>query len=91
MKLVILFLSVLMYANCTLGLLAALAGLGARQAPAPSHGPIIITSNYESDDSGPSYIPYPIYYPAYGYGGYGGYGAGYSKWFLHDVYCLNFQ
>jgi hypothetical protein len=79
MKSIILIFAIIAYANCTFGLLAALAGGFNRQQPAPSHGPIIITSNYDSDDSSsaPVYYPIPIPYPVGGYGGYAGYG-GYS-------------
>lgn len=68
MKLALIFLALIAYAHCTLSLLAALAAGWGRQAPAPSHGPIIISSNSYSDDSGPTYIPYPMFYPGYGYG-----------------------
>jgi hypothetical protein len=80
MKSIILILVMIAYVNCTFGLLAALAGGFNRQQPAASHGPIIITSNYESDDSGsaPVYYPIPIPYPVGGYAGYGGYGGYYG-------------
>lgn len=81
MKLILLLLAMIAYANCTLGLIALKLGLlgslfGGRQAPAPAPGPIIITSNHDNDDGGssaPVYMPIPIPYPGYGYG-YGGYG-----------------
>lgn len=50
MKVVILFLALLAYCQCTLGLLLGLAGLAGgfggygRQA-APSYGPIVISNN----------------------------------------------
>ena len=47
MKLVLLLLALIAYSNCTLGLLAALAGgFGGYQQAAPSHGPIVISNNY---------------------------------------------
>ena len=89
MKIVLLLAAFIAYANCTLGLLSLLLGGfgGYQQAPAPQNGPIIITSNYDSDeDSSPVYIPYPVPYGGQGYGGsYGGfygsgaYGPGYGK------------
>jgi hypothetical protein len=68
MKLALLLLALIAYANCTFGLIAALLA-SRQQAPAPSHGPIIITSDYSSSgSSSPQIIPYPMYYPMYGYG-----------------------
>jgi hypothetical protein len=79
MKLILLFLGMIAYANCTLGLLAGLfGGFGGGQAPAPAPGPIIITSNHDDDDggsSGPIFMPIPIPFPGYGYGFGGGYGG----------------
>lgn len=72
MKLIILILGMIAYANCTLGLLAGLLG-GFGRAPAPAQsGPIVISNNDVDDgDSAPIYIPYPV-----PYGGFGGYGYG---------------
>ena len=72
MKIIILLLGLVAYAQSCLGLL--LGGLGRQQAPA-QQAPIIITSNHDDDDggsSGPVYIPIPTPYGG-GYGGFGGF------------------
>jgi hypothetical protein len=46
MRLAILLLALFAYANCTLGLLAALAGGFGGYQQAPSRGPIVISNNY---------------------------------------------
>ena len=70
MKLLALFLAMIGYANCCLGLLM---GLFNRQQAAAPAAPIVISTNSKKSDSAsaPIFMPIPVPYGA-GYGGFGG-------------------